>query len=122
MLDPFLPEKAEDVARLRRVQSDIHGHFMEWVRARRGGRLMGADADLFEGAFWTGTVALEYGIADDIGDVRGVMREKYGEDCRLIEFSTEKRRFPLPLGVCAPTPEDILAAIDDRAHWGRFGV
>lgn len=122
LLDPFSAERPEDVARLRKVQGQIHDSFIRWVRDRRGSRLMGDDGDLFEGRFWTGLDALEYGIADDIGDVRSVMREKYGDDIRFIDINPDRRRLPLPLGVSAPQLDDLIAEVEGRALWGRFGL
>ncbi|HJQ58935.1 MAG TPA: S49 family peptidase, partial [Vineibacter sp.] len=78
-LDPFRPEDPEDVARLRRLQDDIHADFKAWVRERRGVRLKGDDATLFEGEFWTGRRALELGLIDGIGHLRDVLRARYGE-------------------------------------------
>ena len=54
MLDPFLPEKPEDVERLKSVQHDIHEDFIALVKASRGARLTGPENDLFSGEFWTG--------------------------------------------------------------------
>ena len=128
MLDPFQPEKPGDVARLRQVQKELHEHFIRWVKNRRGGRLMGDDNELFEGRFWTGADALEYGIADDVGDVRSVMREKYGEDIRLIDFNPDKRKLlpSIPGLLRSDVSEDwigdVLSAIEDHGHWGRFGL
>lgn len=124
MLDPFLPEKPGDVARLKEVQMQIHAHFINWVKDRRGGKLEGTDEELFEGRFWTGSAALDMGIADEIGDVRTVMREKYGEDIRLIELSPDKRLPFLPSvpGVSDAWVDDAIRAVEDRALWGRFGV
>ena len=37
-LDPFLPEKEEDVARLKEIQNEIHAMFIDLVRTSRGER------------------------------------------------------------------------------------
>jgi serine protease SohB len=123
MLDPFLPEKPGDVARLKEAQSQLHKHFITWVKDRRGGKLEGSDDELFEGRFWTGTAALDMGLADDIGDVRSVMREKYGEDIRLMDLSPDKKRLPF-IGslIKSDLAEDILSVIEDRSAWARFGL
>ncbi len=125
MLDPFVAEKPADVARLKEIQMQIHAHFITWVKERRGGKLEGTDEELFEGRFWTGSAALEMGIADEIGDVRSVMREKYGDDIRLIDFSPDKKFQFLPRlpGVKTETlVDDVIAGVEDRALWGRFGL
>ena len=41
MLDPFLPEKPEDVKRIKAIQKDIHEHFIALVKERRGSKLEG---------------------------------------------------------------------------------
>jgi serine protease SohB len=79
MLDPFLPENPDDVERLKKLQRNIHGDFIALVKARRGSKLSGSDSDLFTGEYWTGRRALELGLVDGIGDLRGVMRERYGD-------------------------------------------
>ncbi len=79
MLDPFLPEKPEDVERLKTVQREIHEDFIALVKERRGARLVGPENDLFSGEFWTGNKAVELGIADGVGDLRSVLRERFGD-------------------------------------------
>ena len=83
MLDPFQPEKPEDVQRLHALQSDIHESFMELVRSRRGKRLKGEEREVFSGAFWTGRRALELGLVDGIGDLRTVLRDRFGDKVRM---------------------------------------
>ena len=82
-LDPFLPEKPEDVARIKQMELDVHKVFIDWVKARRGDRLKGADDDLFTGEFWSGVRGLDLGLVDALGDVRAVLRERYGEKVEL---------------------------------------
>src|SRR5271156_362741 len=78
MLDPFLPEKEEDVNRLKAIQREIHEMFIDLVRRSRGERLTGPEATLFSGEYWTAKVALEYGVVDRIIDLRSFLRERYG--------------------------------------------
>ena len=79
MLDPFLPEKPEDVARLKAIQREIHDSFIALVRARRGAALASGEADLFSGEYWTGRRAVELGLADRVGDLRTTLRERFGD-------------------------------------------
>src|SRR3954462_4789863 len=75
MLDPFLPENPDDVARLKAIQREIHDSFIGLVKARRGPALRETEADLFSGAYWTGRRALELGLVDRIGDLRATLRD-----------------------------------------------
>ena len=79
MLDPFLPEKPEDVKRIKAIQQNIHEHFIALVKERRGSKLSGSDKSLFSGEFWTAEKAIELGLADSIGELRSILRARYGE-------------------------------------------
>lgn len=121
MLDPFRPEKDEDVARLTELQTAIHDNFKAHVRARRGDRL--TEAARFDGTIWTGAQAKEVGLIDGIGHLSEVMRGKLGEEVRFREYG--KRRGLLErLG--APAAAELAdAAIDaanERALWARLGI
>ena len=76
-LDPFSPEKDDDVAWLLGMQESIHAEFKAWVRERRGVKLVGADDELFTGEVWTGRRAVELGLADSLGTLRGVLAERF---------------------------------------------
>jgi len=122
ILDPFLPEKAEDVERLKELQLDIHRAFIDHVKARRGPRLNDLDGDLFTGAFWTGEPARRRGLIDGFGDVRQVMRARFGANVRLIPIRTERgllSRFGLGQSRLAT---DLAEELDLRTLWGRFGL
>ena len=43
----------------------------------------GEDAVLFSGAFWCGEEARALGLVDGIGDLRAVMRQRFGDDVQL---------------------------------------
>jgi signal peptide peptidase SppA len=83
MLDPFRPERPEDVERLKAIQADVHGTFMHLVETRRGARLRGEAGELFSGGVWTGREALALGLIDGLGDIRDVMRQRYGDKVQL---------------------------------------
>lgn len=126
-LDPFKPEKPEDVSRLKSLQENIHQSFKDWVHERRGSRLNGRDEDLMEGAFWTGKDALEHGLIDGIGDVYGIMRQRYGEKIRLVDYSPEKKSLlssllPFGGGEAALDMGAIIEVAEERAAWNRFGL
>ena len=129
MLDPFLPEKAEDVKRYKAIQKEIHEHFIALVKESRGGKLNGADKTLFSGEFWTADKAIELGIADALGELRSTLRARYGEKVRTPLISGERslfgRRLPgISLTDIAARPglaDELLSTLEARAVWGRFG-
>jgi serine protease SohB len=130
MLDPFLPENADDVERLKKLQREIHDDFIGLVKSRRGGKLAGPENDLFSGEYWTGRRALELGLVDGIGDLRGVLRERFGEKVITPLVSAERgwfgRRVPGvggPLGLLqGGLSEDLISALEARAIWARYGL
>jgi serine protease SohB len=132
MLDPFQPEKPEDVKRIKAIQKDIHEHFIALVEERRGSKLKNSEKKtLFSGEFWTAQTAIEFGLADSIGDLRSTLRERYGEKVRMPLISTERtifgRKIPgfTSLENLARQPglvADLLAAVEERAWWSRYGL
>ncbi len=128
MLDPFSRERPEDVEHLEALQRSVHQDFIEMVRARRGGRLRAPEEDLFSGAFWSGRTAMAMGLIDGIGDLRTVMRERFGERVKLRPVTAEKgwlrRRVGLAGmgGDAGGWADAVLAAIEERMTWGRFGL
>jgi len=131
MLDPFLPEKADDVKRIKAIQQDIHQHFIALVKERRAAKLNGPDKTLFSGEFWTATKAIEFGLADRIGDLRSVLRERFGEKVHTPLVSAERslfgRRLPGVSFADAVTrqpglADDLISALEIRALWGRYGL
>lgn len=131
MLDPFLPEKPEDVERLKSVQRDIHEDFIALVKASRGARLTGPENDLFSGEFWTGRKAVTLGVADGIGDLRTVLRQRFGEDVRMPLIGPERSLFGRTRpGVAlrerlfgeGSLADEAISALEERALWSRYGL
>src|SRR6478736_1494715 len=81
-LDPFLPENPDDVARLKALQREIHAIFINLVKDSRGARLKGPDDELFTGAYWAGEKSVAFGLVDAIGDLRSVLRARYGNEVK----------------------------------------
>ncbi len=128
LLDPFLPENPSDVERLTALQRDIHRAFKEHVCRRRAGKIDAADDTLFNGDVLTGRMAVERGLIDGIGELRAVMRARYGDKVRLRPFTAERRRWPLwrrlPLAAREPAAAiaDLADWIEARLLWARFGL
>ena len=108
MLDPFRPEKPEDVKKLKSWQGQIHDTFIEHVKARRGARLDGA-ADLFTGEVWVGPKSVDVGLADGVGHVVPKMKEVFGDKVRFIPYG-QKRSLFQRLG--ARVADDALFLLD----------
>src|SRR5499426_1115448 len=129
MLDPFLPEKPEDVQRIKAIQKDVHENFIALVKERRGSKLKGSEETLFSGEFWTAQKAIDLGLADCIGDLRSTLRERFGEKVHTPLISAERslfgRRVPGVSLVDAFHPpalaDDLISALEVRAIWGRYG-
>ncbi len=131
MLDPFQPEKPEDVKRIKAIQKDIHEHFIALVKERRGGHLKGTDKTLFSGEFWTAGRAIELGLADRIGDLRSTLRERYGAKVRMPLIRGERNLFGrrvqgLTLADALEgrpgLADDLLSALEARALWAHYGL
>jgi len=128
LLDPFLPEDPGDVERLTALQQDIHRAFKEHVRRRRAGKIAAADETLFSGDVLTGRMALDRGLIDGIGELRSVMRARYGEKVRLRPVLAGRRRWPLlrRLPLVEREPSTLIAELADwveaRLLWARFGL
>ena len=130
MLDPFLEEKPEDVKRIKALQADMHEHFIELVKKRRGARLKGAEKTMFSGEFWTATRAIELGLADGRGELRSILRERYGDKVRMPLIAGERSFLARRLSLAslfggaarAGLAEDVIAAVEERALWSRYGL
>jgi signal peptide peptidase SppA len=128
MLDPFKPQKAEDVERLRRLQNEIHDGFKDWVRERRASRLKADEATLFTGEFWTAKRGLEFGLVDSLGELRATLQQRYGAKVHLPVIQARRRllsRFGIGSQIGGGIDQigaSTLAAIEERALWQRFGL
>jgi signal peptide peptidase SppA len=132
LLDPFLPEKPEDVKRLKAIQKDIHENFIALVKARRGGKLQGPEKTLFSGEFWTGARAVELGLADSLGELQAALRARFGEKVLTPLVNAERASIVRRLlgaeshgGDFASRPglgEEVISALEARALWARYGL
>src|SRR5919107_3015165 len=93
MLDPFLPENPDHVARLKAIQEDIHASFIDLVKSRRGSKLNGAEPDLFSGEYWAARKGIDFGLVDRIGDLRSMLRERYGAKVEMPLVSAARGWF-----------------------------
>lgn len=123
LADPFLPQKAEDVERLRALQAPIHQAFIDHVKARRGARLSDT-ADLFNADVWVGQGAVDVGLADGVAHPVPKLKELYGDKVRLAVIG-QKRSMLSRLGLEAAGRAALAGAVaeaEDRALWSRYGL
>jgi serine protease SohB len=116
--DPFLPQKDEDVARLKALQAPLHASFIQHVKDRRGARL-NAEADLFNADIWVGQGAVDVGLVDGVAHLKPKLQELYGEKVRLVPYGQKRslaQRFGLNL------TDAVMGEIEDRALWARYGL
>ncbi|MDJ0822548.1 MAG: S49 family peptidase [Paracoccaceae bacterium] len=118
MMDPFKPEKEEDVARLNRLLGQLHETFIGHIRDRRGDKLAD-DPDLFTGEVWIGQSAVDVGLADGIGHLAPTMKERFGDK---VKFRRYEQRRPLLPRLGAQMASDALVQIEERAEYARFGL
>ncbi len=134
MLDPFLPENPDDVARVKALQREIHAIFIALVKQSRGSRLKGADDVLFTGEYWAGETSVSLGLADAIGDLRSTLRARYGDKVLtpviapptglLSGLWGRKSAGAGALGQLdgfTSLPEELISALETRAIWAKFG-
>ena len=131
MLDPFLAENPDDVARLKAIQQEIHAIFIDLVKQSRGSRLKGADDVLFTGEYWAGETSVSLGLADAVGDLRSTLRARYGDKVLTPLIAPPSgmlsglfgRRSPGTFGLesVSNLPEELISALESRAIWAKFG-
>ena len=132
MLDPFLPENPEHVARLKAIQDEIHAAFVALVKSRRGAKLSGPDESLFSGEYWAAGKGMEYGLVDRTGDLRSTLRERYGEkvETPLVAPKTSLFGRTTPgvsagIGDMLDRPgltDELISSLEARAIWARYGL
>lgn len=134
MLDPFLPENPDDVAKLKAIQREIHDIFISLVKDSRGARLKGSDDTLFTGEYWAGESSIALGLADSIGDLRSTLRARYGEKVLTPVIAQPTGLLSGLFGRKAPgagqlsalesmagLPDELISALETRAIWAKFG-
>ena len=132
MLDPFLPENPDDVARVKALQREIHAIFISLVKQSRGAKLKGGDDVLFTGEYWAGETSVTLGLADAIGDLRSVLRARYGDKVKTPVIAPSTGLLSGLLGRksggaatladgVAGLPDELISALETRAIWAKFG-
>jgi signal peptide peptidase SppA len=134
MLDPFLPENPDDVARVKAIQQEIHEIFIALVKESRGARLKASDDVLFTGEYWAGETCVSLGLADAIGDLRSIVRARYGEKVltpvvapptgllsSLFGRKSTGAGTLVALHGMPHLPDELISALEERSIWAKFG-
>jgi signal peptide peptidase SppA len=132
ILDPFQPEKEGDIEYLKSLQLEIHKVFIDMVKMRRGERLAD-DATIFSGLFWSGSRGLDLGLIDGLGEMRDVIKRRYGKDAKLELIGSARtlfgRRLPGVVfdrgeaaDIAAGAASGLAASLEEKALWSRYGL
>lgn len=133
-LDPFKEENPDDIEYLKSLQKEIHDTFIDVVKSRRADILKDEDGELFSGKFWAGKKAIELGLADEIGDLRGILRKRFGDKVKPRLISAPKNIFGRRAGgggvsallggdrLLAGVGDELISSVEERSLWARFGL
>lgn len=128
VLDPFKKEDEDSVKILNAVGKDIHESFKQIVRDSRGKKLKKSEDELFNGAFWSGKTAQENGLVDKVGDMRSVMKEKYGDKIKFINIEPKKKGFIKELlsqkisFFNANLADNLVSKLEKKSIFNKFGL
>ena len=121
-LDPFKEEKKEDIDRLKNIQEQIHENFIEYVKNRRGSKLLSSSEDeIFSGIFWVGKKGVELGLADGIGSINEIIKEKFGKKAK-IKIIDQKKSFLQKRLSSSINNNDIFNRLEEMIMWSRYGL
>lgn len=118
MLDPFRPEKPEDIARLKGLLEDIHANFIDHVSTRRAGKL-DTETELFTGEVWLAKKAHALGLIDGIGHIKPMLKDRFGDKVKLRRYGVRK---PFLSRFGARLIDDAVASVEERAAYAQFGL
>ncbi|QYA05962.1 S49 family peptidase [Agrobacterium larrymoorei] len=129
ILDPFQPEKEGDIDYLKSLQLEIHNVFIDMVKLRRGTKLKD-DPTLFSGLFWTGMRGVDLGLVDGLGDMKDVLRRRYGEKVKLQLISGSRSLFGKKVpgvdlsanAIAASAASGLAEVAEEKALWARYGL
>ena len=129
VLDPFLPAKPADIKIINKIQKEIHQHFIATVKKRRSGRLTQNDDLLFNGEFWSGQTAVDYGLVDGIDNLYSFIEKRYGDDVKIEYMEQKESWFKKKLGMgkisqefSGQLSEALVDTIENRLMSSKFGI
>ena len=121
ILDPFLPENKDDIKRLKDIQKELHNQFISFVKSRRGSKIVNKNKDLFTGAFWSGEKSLEIGLIDGFGEMKSILKQRFGENVKIKEFAPKKKLFGFS-NLFSGAIDILINKIEERISFKKFGL
>ena len=130
ILDSFQKQKLSDVKKLKSIQMEIFKNFKDVVLKSRSKKINKQSKNIFSGSFWVGKEAIKLGLVDGIGDLKTVMEKKFGEKIKYIPIKPKKSFlkgilsksfYSRDLVDTKKIINDIMAYMESRNIWGRYG-
>lgn len=129
VLDPFQPAKKSDIKIINKIQKEIHQHFINTVKEQRAGRLTQSDDILFNGEFWSGQIAVDYGLVDGIEDLYSFIQKRYGDNVKIEHIENKQSWFKKKLGMSQISQEfandlseSVINSAEKRLMSSKFGI
>ena len=113
VLDPFQPAKSEDVKIIGNLQKQVHQHFIDHVKKCRKNRLTQSDDILFNGEFWSGLTAKDFGLIDDIDNLYEFIDKKYGSKVKINHIGLKEPWLKKKLGISLAA-EDYMDSLEEK--------
>ncbi len=122
-MDPFKPENADDIKRIKEIQHEIHQGFINWVKERRSSQLLESE-NLFTGEFWTAQKAAELGLIDGIAHAYPWLKEKFGDKANLKIFEKSQPMLKKLLGKTQidDLPRAFVQSLKEQEVWAKFNL
>ena len=96
----------------------MHSDFIKIVKQSRGSKIKDPEKNnIFTGEFWAGSVALNLGLIDGIGNADQVLREKFGENVIIKKFEKQKGFLAKKLSSSIDNQlENILESLEEKVY------
>lgn len=116
-LDPFSPQKPEDVTRLQNILKIVHKQFEKNVMLGRGNRLkVHENPNLFSGLIWTGQQGKKMGLIDAFGSPGYVARNVIKVP-RVVDYTVKPHFLERLAKTFADSFADgLFSQIGDKKH------
>tara|TARA_Y100000590_G_scaffold278336_1_gene312408 strand:- start:4026 stop:4859 length:834 start_codon:yes stop_codon:yes gene_type:complete len=130
ILDSFQKQKLSDIKKLKSVQMNIFKNFKDIVIKSRGKKINKENKEIFSGSFWAGNEAVKLGLVDGIGDLKSIMKNKFGEKIKYVTIKPKKSFlksifsksfYSKDLVGTKKIINDIITYMESKNIWGRYG-